>query len=144
MKTVLVDGCFDLLHVGHLWHLEEARKHGDRLVVSLTVDEVIREQKGAGRPIFPWKERAMLLRGLRAVDEVIETVGGLDALRLVRPQVFCKGSDYAHALLDEERALCKELGVEFIITEAMKVSTTETIKKALENDAASGPWDGHK
>ena len=144
MKTVLVDGCFDLLHVGHLWHLEEARKHGDRLVVSLTVDEVIREQKGAGRPIFPWKERAMLLRGLRAVDEVIETVGGLDALRLVRPQVFCKGSDYAHALLDEERALCKELGVEFIITEAMKVSTTETIKKVLENDARSAPWEGHK
>jgi rfaE bifunctional protein nucleotidyltransferase chain/domain len=90
------NGCFDLLHVGHVRYLEGARREGDRLVVAVNDDDSVRQLKGSGRPILPAPARAELIAALRAADYVVvfgdRTVERL--LRLVRPDVHCKGTDY--------------------------------------------------
>jgi rfaE bifunctional protein nucleotidyltransferase chain/domain len=90
------NGCFDLLHVGHIRYLEGARREGDRLIVAVNDDDSVRLLKGSGRPILPATARAELVAALRAADYVVvfadSTVERL--LRLVRPDVHCKGTDY--------------------------------------------------
>jgi rfaE bifunctional protein nucleotidyltransferase chain/domain len=90
------NGCFDVLHVGHVRYLEGARREGDRLIVAINDDESVRQLKGSGRPILPAPARAELVAALRAADYVVvfadTTVERL--LRLVRPDVHCKGTDY--------------------------------------------------
>lgn len=71
-KVVLVGGCFDVLHPGHVVFLEKAKKAGDKLIVLLESDEKIRKLKGVGRPIHNQKERALVLKALNFVDEVIQ------------------------------------------------------------------------
>lgn len=71
MKTVLVGGCFDLIHIGHIYFLEEAKKLGDRLVVLLESDETIRRLKGKHRPIHTQEERKQMLLAIKYVDDVI-------------------------------------------------------------------------
>lgn len=97
-KTVVwTNGCFDLLHVGHVRGFEEARGLGDVLVVGVNSDASVRRLKGPGRPIVPEAERAELLAALGCVDRVV--VFGEDTPREVlgrlRPDVHCKGEDYA-------------------------------------------------
>ncbi|MCR4263595.1 MAG: adenylyltransferase/cytidyltransferase family protein, partial [Candidatus Roizmanbacteria bacterium] len=72
MKKVLVGGCFDLIHYGHITFLSEARKQGDYLIVALESDENVKKYKGPNRPIHKQAERAEMLRSLRMVDEVVE------------------------------------------------------------------------
>ncbi len=95
-RIVFTNGCFDLLHVGHLRSIEDARSRGDFLIVCINDDESVRRAKGEGRPIFPALERAELLGGLRAVDAVLifseDTVDGI--LDRIRPDVYAKGTDY--------------------------------------------------
>lgn len=95
-RLVLANGCFDLLHVGHIRYLEGAASHGDILVVALNDDKSTRALKGPGRPVFPEEERAELLLALRPVDFVLlfsgETVDGV--IRELRPDVHAKGTDY--------------------------------------------------
>ena len=90
------NGCFDLLHVGHVRYLEAAAQEADVLVVALNDDASVRELKGAGRPILSGEHRAALVAALRCVDYVVifpeATVGPL--LELLRPDVHCKGTDY--------------------------------------------------
>lgn len=131
MKIVLANGCFDVLHIGHLWHLAEACQQGDRLIVSLTLDEYV--NKGPGLPINSWCDRAMMLRSLRMVDEVIPTACCWDAIRLVRPQVFVKGIDYAtSSLLDPARVACAEVGAQLYITQSRKLSSGDIIRRMRE------------
>jgi rfaE bifunctional protein nucleotidyltransferase chain/domain len=89
------NGCFDLLHVGHVRYLQAAAAEGDRLVVAVNDDRVA-GAKGPGRPIMPAADRAELVAALRGVDYVVifpeDTVEPL--LRLLRPDVHCKGTDY--------------------------------------------------
>ena len=97
-KTVVwTNGCFDVLHVGHLHCLEAARRLGDVLVVGVNSDAAVRELKGQDRPIFPVADRMRLLAGLRAVDHVVQFEGTTPeaALRQLRPDVAVKGEDYA-------------------------------------------------
>lgn len=131
--VVLANGCFDILHVGHVRHLQEARAMGGYLVVSLTKDENV--NKGPGRPVNPWLDRADVLRALRPVDQVIETASALQAIYTVRPNIFVKGIDYAggERLSEDIFAACKEVGAEIRYTTSEKRSVTETIKKALQN-----------
>jgi rfaE bifunctional protein nucleotidyltransferase chain/domain len=95
--VVWTNGCYDLLHVGHVRGLQEARGLGDVLVVGVNSDASVRRLKGAGRPIVPEAERAEVLAALGCVDHVL--VFGEDtpvaALRRLRPDVHCKGADYA-------------------------------------------------
>src|SRR5688572_7569013 len=96
-RTVaLANGCFDLLHVGHVRYLEGASAEADILVVAINDDASVRELKGEGRPIMSAPDRAELVAALRMVDYVVvfsgPTVGPL--LQAVQPDVHCKGTDY--------------------------------------------------
>ena len=96
-QTIAVaNGCFDLLHVGHIRYLESAAQEADLLVVAINDDPSVRQLKGAGRPILPASDRAELVAALRSVDYVVTfpevTVGPL--LEALRPDVHCKGTDY--------------------------------------------------
>lgn len=96
-RVVFTNGCFDLLHVGHLRSLEEARALGDRLVVAVNGDASVRRLKGAGRPLVPARQRAELLAGLACVDWVVVfgEATPLRAIRALRPDVLAKGGDWA-------------------------------------------------
>lgn len=96
LRVVLTNGCFDLLHVGHVRYLRAARALGDRLVVALNDDDSVAALKGVGRPIVRAAERAELLTALRAVD-MVTIFDGPTAERVVealRPDVYTKGGDY--------------------------------------------------
>jgi D-beta-D-heptose 7-phosphate kinase/D-beta-D-heptose 1-phosphate adenosyltransferase len=95
-RVVFSNGCFDLLHVGHVRSLEEARSHGDRLVVAINTDRSVRRLKGPGRPVVGERQRAEVLAGLACVDWVVlfgeETP--LRVIRALRPDVLAKGGDW--------------------------------------------------
>ena len=121
MTRVMANGCFDLLHPGHIAHLRAARDMGELLIVSLTLDEHV--GKGPGRPIYTWRDRAELLRELRCVDVVVPTKNAVDAIRLWRPDIFVKGIDYVNGGWTEDViAACKEVGAELRFTSTPKMS----------------------
>jgi rfaE bifunctional protein nucleotidyltransferase chain/domain len=95
-KVALANGCFDVLHLGHVRYLEAARAEADLLVVGVNGDASVRRLKGEGRPVMPAADRALLVAALRAVDLVTvfeeDDVGRL--LLELRPDVHCKGTDY--------------------------------------------------
>lgn len=95
-RLVFTNGCFDLLHVGHVRSLEQARRQGDRLLVALNSDASARRQKGRGRPIVPARRRAELVAALECVDWVV--LFGEDTplalIRSLRPDVLAKGGDW--------------------------------------------------
>jgi len=95
-RIVFTNGCFDIIHAGHVGYLNEARKQGDRLIVALNSDASVRRLKGQGRPINPADRRMAVLAGLESVDWVVsfddDTPERL--LRRVKPDVLVKGGDY--------------------------------------------------
>jgi D-beta-D-heptose 7-phosphate kinase/D-beta-D-heptose 1-phosphate adenosyltransferase len=97
-SVVLTNGCFDLLHAGHLALLEAARREGDLLVVALNGDRSVRRLKGDGRPIVPQDERAEILLSLEAVDRVVtyDEDTPIEVIRTLVPDVLVKGEDWAH------------------------------------------------
>lgn len=133
LRVVLANGCFDLLHVGHLRYLEDARSRGDVLVVALNSDESVRANKGVGRPLMPLSERAELVGGLRAVDYVT----GFDertleaTLRCLRPDVHAKGSDYLVETVPEA-AVDRELGIEIAICGDPKDHASSELIRRIE------------
>jgi rfaE bifunctional protein nucleotidyltransferase chain/domain len=116
-RIVLANGCFDLLHVGHVRYLEEARRLGDVLFVGINSDASVARLKGAGRPLMPEAERVEMLAALRAVDHVVvfddDTADAL--LRAVKPDVHAKGTDYTVDSVPE-RATTRALGGTTAIT----------------------------
>ncbi len=134
---VLANGCFELLHVGHVRYLEDARSRGACLVVALNTDASVREVKGPGRPLVPLSERAEVVAALSCVDFVtafperdLETT-----LRLLRPHVHAKGTDYTRESVPE-RAVDRELGIEIAICGDPKQHSTSAL---LERLGATGP-----
>ena len=126
------NGCFDLLHVGHVRYLEGARREGDRLVVAVNADESVRDLKGPGQPIMDQRARAELVAALRAVDYVVifpdRTVERL--LRLITPDVHCKGTDYTVDTVPE-RAIVREYGGRIAIVGDPKAHSTTARLGAL-------------
>jgi rfaE bifunctional protein nucleotidyltransferase chain/domain len=111
-RTVaFANGCFDLLHVGHIRYLQSAAAEADRLIVAINDDESVRKLKGEGRPVLAAADRAELVAALRGVDYVVifpePTVGAL--LQALRPDVHCKGTDYTLDTVPE-RDIVKEYG----------------------------------
>ena len=96
-KGVFTNGCFDLLHLGHVHYLQEARSLGDFLIVGLNSDESARSLKGPGRPLVPEAERAEILAALTCVDYVtiFEEPIASPLVELLRPAIYVKGGDYA-------------------------------------------------
>jgi rfaE bifunctional protein nucleotidyltransferase chain/domain len=95
-RVVLTNGCFDLVHAGHVALLEAARREGDVLVVALNSDASVRGLKGAGRPVLPAQERAELLLALEAVDRVVvyDEPTPIEVVRALLPDVLVKGADW--------------------------------------------------
>ncbi|PYO02158.1 MAG: D-glycero-beta-D-manno-heptose 1-phosphate adenylyltransferase [Candidatus Rokuibacteriota bacterium] len=127
-RIVLANGCFDLLHVGHVRYLEAARRLGDVLFVGLNGDAAVRRLKGHGRPLMPAAERAEILGSLRAVDHVVifdeDTADHL--VERLRPHVHAKGTDYTPESVPE-RATARAVGAEVIITGDPKDHSTRDI-----------------
>lgn len=110
-QLVFTNGCFDLLHAGHVRYLQQARALGDALVVGLNGDRSVRELKGEGRPLNGQDDRAEVLAALGCVDFVVIFDGkrATDLLRAVRPHVYAKGGDYTPESLDAgERAALED------------------------------------
>ena len=112
-KLVATNGCFDLLHVGHVRYLQAARRLGDALVVGVNGDESVRALKGPSRPLNREAERAEVLAALECVDfvTVFPQMRATDFLKHARPAIYVKGGDYKPETLDaEERAALEEMG----------------------------------
>jgi rfaE bifunctional protein nucleotidyltransferase chain/domain len=111
-KIVATNGCFDLLHVGHVRYLQAARALGDVLVIGLNGDDSVHELKGAGRPITTESDRAEILASLACVDlvTIFPEIRATKFLGAVRPAIYVKGGDYTSKTLDEEElAILKEV-----------------------------------
>ena len=136
-KIVFTNGCFDIIHAGHVRYLTTAKNFGDALIVGLNTDESVRKLKGARRPINTQDDRAEVLLGLKAVDHVIffgeQTAENLIAE--VKPNVYVKGGDYTLATLPEAKIVQSYGGrVEFVNLVAGR-STTNVVKKILEAES---------
>jgi rfaE bifunctional protein nucleotidyltransferase chain/domain len=133
-RTVaFANGCFDVLHVGHIRYLEGAAQEADRLVVAVNDDASVGALKGPGRPVLPANARAELVAALRAVDYVVlfgePNVERL--LRLVVPDVHCKGTDYTADSVPE-REVMRELGRRVAIVGDPKDHATRDLLKRIQ------------
>ena len=130
-KIVFTNGCFDILHVGHVRYLTAAKSFGDVLIVGLNSDESVRNLKGAGRPINNEKDRAEVLLGLRAVDYVA-IFGERTAEKIiaeVAPDVYVKGGDYTFETLPEAKIVQSYGGRVELVNFVAGYSTTATVEK---------------
>ncbi|MDE3179405.1 MAG: adenylyltransferase/cytidyltransferase family protein [Acidobacteriota bacterium] len=125
---VFANGCFDLLHVGHIRYLREAKNQGDVLVVGVNSDRAVSALKGAGRPLMPEVGRAELVAALEFVDYVIvfDDLSAESLLLDLRPNVQCKGTDYTDETVPE-RSVMESLGGEVRITGDPKGHSTRDI-----------------
>lgn len=136
-RTVaFANGCFDLLHVGHVRYLEASAAEADVLVVALNDDASVRQLKGEGRPILTAEHRAALVAALRCVDYVVifpePTVGPL--LELLRPDVHCKGTDYTVESVPE-RAIVQAYGGRTAIVGDPKDHSTHDLLARIAGDS---------
>ena len=137
-RVVATNGCFDVLHVGHVRYLAAARKFGDVLVVGLNGDDSVRQLKGANRPVNRERDRAEVLTALESVDYVtiFPEKRAANFLRATQPSVYAKGGDYTADTLDpEERAVLSEFGSRIeIIPFEEGYSTSELLTRIGRND----------
>lgn len=128
-KIVLGNGCFDLLHAGHVRYLRGARSLGDMLVVAINGDRTVRELKGEGRPLMPEGERAEILAAFEVIDYVVtfdeRTVSSL--LMELRPDVHAKGTDYTPETVPEREIVQGYGGTVAIVGDPKDHSSTEII-----------------
>jgi len=132
-RIVLANGCFDVLHVGHVRYLEGARALGDLLVVGINSDAQVAVLKGAGRPIMPEGERAEIVASLEAVDLVTifaePTVEGL--LLALKPDIHAKGTDYTEETVPERAAVLSYGGRVAIVGDEKEHSTSQIIDRLV-------------
>ncbi len=130
---VWTNGCFDLLHAGHVEYLERAAQLGDVLVVGLNSDKSVRMTKGEGRPIIPEDQRARLLAALACVDYVVlyDQPSPLELICELKPDVYAKGSDYdIDTINQQERKLMESIGGRIeLLAGVPGVSTTKIIER---------------
>ena len=138
-RLVQSHGIFDLIHPGHVCHLEEARGLGEALVVTLTADKFV--NKGPGRPYFNQQLRAKSLAALACVDYVVTVpfTGALEAIECVRPDIYCKGKEYADPDFDTEGNLpgeiraVKKLGGQVRFIGSIKYSSTKLLNRHFDH-----------
>jgi D-glycero-beta-D-manno-heptose 1-phosphate adenylyltransferase len=134
-KTIsFANGCFDLLHVGHIRYLEGARRLGDILIVGLNSDNSVKKLKGSLRPLMPEDERAEILAAISYVDYIVifdePTVQRL--LLQLRPDVHCKGTDYTLESVPEREVVLSYGGKIAIVGDPKDHSTQDFIQKILK------------
>jgi len=132
-SITLANGCFDLLHVGHVRYLRAARQLGGKLIVAINSDESVRALKGEGRPLMPAEERAEILAALADVDAVVifpeRDVRAL--VREIRPNVQAKGTDYTSDSVPERDVVIECGGRVEIVGDPKDHSATEIIRSRL-------------
>ena len=131
---MLANGCFDLLHAGHVRYLQAAKRLGDRLVVAVNADDSVQELKGKGRPLMPAEERAEILAALLDVDAVvIFSEPHVNALvREIRPDVHAKGTDYTAQTVPERDVVTEYGGRVEIVGDPKDHSASEIIRSRIE------------
>jgi D-glycero-beta-D-manno-heptose 1-phosphate adenylyltransferase len=138
-RIVFANGCFDILHVGHIRYLEGARGEGDALIVGVNADSSVCALKGPGRPILDERARALLVAALRAVDYVVifpeRNVESL--LEEIRPDVHAKGTDYTEQSVPE-RAVAERLGIRVAIVGDPKNHSTRELLQTVRQAAPNG------
>lgn len=131
----LANGCFDLLHVGHIRYLEGAAAQADRLIVAVNDDESVRRLKGEGRPVLPAADRAELVASLRCVDYVVifsePTVAAI--LEAIKPDVHCKGTDYTPETVPE-RDVVQRYGGRVAIVGDPKTHSTRALLDRIRTE----------
>ena len=131
-RIVLANGCFDLIHVGHIRYLRDAAAQGDVLVVALNSDASVRALKGPGRPLLPEGERAEILSALDCVDHVV-LFGERNVekiLKALKPDIHAKGSDYTLATVPERKTV-KSCGGRNYIAGGPKIRSTSDIIRLI-------------
>jgi D-beta-D-heptose 7-phosphate kinase/D-beta-D-heptose 1-phosphate adenosyltransferase len=131
-KVVFTNGCFDLLHIGHIALLESARREGDRLIVAINSDASVQELKGPTRPVVAEGERARILAALAAVDAVVvfEDPTPLRLIEALRPEVIVKGGDYNEDTIVGAKEIRSWGGRVKIVPTVEGFSTTKLIARA--------------
>ena len=139
-RLVLANGCFDLLHVGHVRYLEDARRLGDALLVAVNSDASVRRLKGPGRPIMPEAERAEILAALGCVDYVLvfddDTAAAL--ISRLRPAVHAKGTDYTEETVPERQSVLSHGGSVAIAGDPKGHSTRDLIERIVRTFGKRG------
>ena len=133
-KIVLCHGVFDLLHIGHIKHLKKAKQQGDILLVTITPDKFV--NKGPGRPVFNEFLRAEAISSIEAVDYVVinDTKTAIKPIRLLKPNIYCKGKDYKKAKDDlsgqitNETKELKKINGKIFFTDEPTFSSSKLIK----------------
>jgi len=130
----LANGCFDLLHVGHIRYLHAAKQLGEKLVVAINADKSVRALKGEGRPLMPAEERAEILAALADVDAIVifpePDVRAL--IREIRPDIQAKGTDYTAESVPERDAVIECGGRVEIVGDPKNHSATDIIRNRME------------
>ncbi len=136
-RLVVTNGCFDILHAGHVTYLAAARALGDALLVGLNSDASVRQLKGAGRPVNSEQDRATVLAALASVDSVcvFEEVDALRFLGEVKPDIYAKGGDYTLDTINQpERRLIEGAGGKVVILPGVPGrSTSNVLAKAARS-----------
>ena len=139
-KIVFTNGCFDIIHAGHVGYLDSARREGDRLIVAVNSDDSIRRLKGAGRPINPLDRRMAVLAALEAVDWVVpfDTDTPEPLLESLRPDVLVKGGDYSVDQVVGAGIVRDHGGRVAVLGFVDDVSTTRIVERIRGNDGGTG------
>ena len=133
-KIVATNGCFDILHAGHVAYLETAKEQGDLLIVGLNDDDSVRELKGSDRPINCLEDRARVLASVRHVDLVVifHEKRAHEFIKAVQPDIYVKGGDYTLDSLSEcERLLLEENTLDVVILPELTGRSTTTIANKI-------------
>jgi rfaE bifunctional protein nucleotidyltransferase chain/domain len=130
-RIVLANGCFDVLHAGHVRYLKGARSLGDLLVVGINSDAQVARLKGAGRPILPERDRAELVASLEAVDlvTIFDEPTVTELLLALKPDVHAKGTDYTEETVPERDVVRSYGGSVRIVGDPKDHSTSEMLRK---------------
>ncbi len=134
-KLVFTNGCFDLLHVGHIRYLQEAKKQGDYLMIGLNSDKSVKKIKGKDRPIIPEKERAEVLAALQSVDFIIlfNAETPYELIRAVKPHVLVKGGDWKSGDIVGKDIVEADGGKVLSLSYIEGRSTTDIIDRILQS-----------
>jgi len=141
-KTVVfANGCFDLLHVGHIRYLEAARALGDLLVLGLNGDKSVRQLKGPGRPLMSQDERAEILAALECVDYLVvfDDPTAKEVLEILKPNIHAKGTDYTRESVPERDTVLSYGGSIAIAGDPKDHSTKDFIRQIAERKPSSEP-----
>jgi rfaE bifunctional protein nucleotidyltransferase chain/domain len=135
LKVVATNGCFDVLHLGHVTYLQQSRRHGDALIVGVNSDASVRILKGPDRPINSQEDRAAVLAALASVDAVLvfDQPDACSFLQAVRPDIYVKGGDYTiETINQQERRLVEKLGAKIVILPVVPGRSTSALVQRIQ------------